>query len=211
MALHYEREMNKALGRPADEPSDSARSRIRSVGDAVVQYMLFRDEARLTDRDRGHVVLRVRLRRARPPRLEGPVAPRPRPQDPAVPLPVQLPDLFPGLRLAPRRGEGPRLSTALGDPQRPGDREGRPAARRGGSRGDPRDPPRDEAGPAGLLEGQPRVSPIGGLREKRIDAWNASRARRRFGRIARSAFLRPAHDGRGRRPARRTPRGSPRS
>jgi hypothetical protein len=50
MALHYEREMNQALGRPADERSDSARSRIRNVGDAVVQYMLFRDEARLTDR-----------------------------------------------------------------------------------------------------------------------------------------------------------------
>ena len=53
MALHYQRELNKALGRPADEPSDSARSRIRSVGDAVVQYMLFRDEARLTDRIEG--------------------------------------------------------------------------------------------------------------------------------------------------------------
>ena len=53
MALHYERELNKAMGRPADEPSDSARSRIRSVGDAVVEYMLFHDEARLTDRIEG--------------------------------------------------------------------------------------------------------------------------------------------------------------
>lgn len=49
MALHYEREFNKGLGRPADEQSESARSRIRSVGEAVVQYMLFGDEARLTD------------------------------------------------------------------------------------------------------------------------------------------------------------------
>lgn len=49
MALHYEREINKALGRPENEPSDSARSRIRSVGDAVVEYMLFADESRLTD------------------------------------------------------------------------------------------------------------------------------------------------------------------
>jgi hypothetical protein len=49
MALHYQREINKALGQPADEPSDSARSRIRSVAAAVVEYMLFRDEARLTD------------------------------------------------------------------------------------------------------------------------------------------------------------------
>ena len=53
MALHYQREINKALGRPADERSDSTRSRIRSVGEAVVQYMLFRDETRLTDRIKG--------------------------------------------------------------------------------------------------------------------------------------------------------------
>jgi hypothetical protein len=53
MALHYEREINKALGQPADAPSDSARSRIRSVGDAVVEYLLFRDEARLTGRIAG--------------------------------------------------------------------------------------------------------------------------------------------------------------
>jgi hypothetical protein len=49
MALHYEREFNKALGRAPEERSDSARSRIRGVGDAVVQYMLFRDEAQLTE------------------------------------------------------------------------------------------------------------------------------------------------------------------
>ena len=53
IALHYEREINKALDRPADERSDSTRSRIRSVGEPVVQYMLFRDETRLTDRIKG--------------------------------------------------------------------------------------------------------------------------------------------------------------
>jgi hypothetical protein len=53
MALHYEREINKALGRSQDEPSDSARSRIRSVGEAVVRYMLFSDETNLTDRIEG--------------------------------------------------------------------------------------------------------------------------------------------------------------
>lgn len=53
MALHYEQEINKALGRPDDEKSDSARSRIRSAGDAVVRYMLFDDEIRLTDRIQG--------------------------------------------------------------------------------------------------------------------------------------------------------------
>jgi hypothetical protein len=53
MALHYQREMNKALGQPADEPSESAQSLIRSVGDAVVEYMLFGGETRLTDRVKG--------------------------------------------------------------------------------------------------------------------------------------------------------------
>jgi hypothetical protein len=53
MALHYQREINKALGQPADEPSESAQSRIRSVGDDVVDYMLFGNEARLTDRITG--------------------------------------------------------------------------------------------------------------------------------------------------------------
>jgi hypothetical protein len=53
MALHYQREMNKALGQPADEPSESAQARIRSAGDAVVEYMLFSGETRLTDRIAG--------------------------------------------------------------------------------------------------------------------------------------------------------------
>jgi hypothetical protein len=53
MALHYQREINKALGVPADEPADSVKTRIRSVGEAVVLYMLFRDEIRLTDRIKG--------------------------------------------------------------------------------------------------------------------------------------------------------------
>ena len=53
LALHYERDMNQALGQPPDEPSESARRRIRSAGDAVVEYLLFHDEARLTDRVSG--------------------------------------------------------------------------------------------------------------------------------------------------------------
>jgi hypothetical protein len=53
MALHYQHEINKALDRPLDEPSDSAWSRIRSVGEDVVQYMLFREEIRLTDHIKG--------------------------------------------------------------------------------------------------------------------------------------------------------------
>jgi hypothetical protein len=53
MALHYQREINKALGQPPDEPSESVRSRIKSAGDAVVEYMLFGGEAKLTDRIAG--------------------------------------------------------------------------------------------------------------------------------------------------------------
>ncbi len=49
MALHYQRELNKALGQPLDTRSDSAASRIRSVGEAVVQYMLGHNAIHLTD------------------------------------------------------------------------------------------------------------------------------------------------------------------
>jgi hypothetical protein len=52
-ALYYEREMNKALGRPEGTRSDSARSRIRNVGEAVVRYMLMAEEASLTGRIEG--------------------------------------------------------------------------------------------------------------------------------------------------------------
>jgi hypothetical protein len=53
MALHYQREMNKALGRPLDHESESAWRRIHGAGDDVVRYMLFRDEAPPTDRVEG--------------------------------------------------------------------------------------------------------------------------------------------------------------
>ena len=52
-ALEYECTFNKALDRPADARSESARSRIRNVGDAVVDYMLMGDAIRLTDRIEG--------------------------------------------------------------------------------------------------------------------------------------------------------------
>ncbi len=64
IALHYEREFNKALGRPANEQSESARSRIRSVGEAVVQYMLLARRDSPDGPHQGHVVLRVGLRHA---------------------------------------------------------------------------------------------------------------------------------------------------
>jgi hypothetical protein len=53
MAMHYQHEINKAFGSPPEERSPSAWSRIRGVGDAVVQYMLFAGETSLTDRIAG--------------------------------------------------------------------------------------------------------------------------------------------------------------
>lgn len=43
-ALHYNRVMAAALERPADELTDSARRRIESVAEKLVEYMLFVDE-----------------------------------------------------------------------------------------------------------------------------------------------------------------------
>jgi hypothetical protein len=49
MAVYEEAELNKALGRPDGQPSDSTRRRIQSAGEPVVQYMLFSGETQLTD------------------------------------------------------------------------------------------------------------------------------------------------------------------
>jgi hypothetical protein len=53
LALHDEAEFNKALGRPADYRSDSYLRRIKNAGEPVVQYMLFCEEALLTDPIKG--------------------------------------------------------------------------------------------------------------------------------------------------------------
>jgi hypothetical protein len=52
-ALHYDKIMNQAMDRPVDHRSDSAKRRIASVGDKLVDYMLFVDEFQLTDPIRG--------------------------------------------------------------------------------------------------------------------------------------------------------------
>ncbi|HZV03912.1 MAG TPA: hypothetical protein VE999_02380 [Gemmataceae bacterium] len=49
IALRDEAEFNKALGRPADYRSDSTLSRIKNAGEPVVRYMLFCEEAPLSD------------------------------------------------------------------------------------------------------------------------------------------------------------------
>src|SRR5262249_15348619 len=53
LALFEEASINKALDRPAGYRSETTISRIKSAGEPLVKYMLFSDEARLTDRVRG--------------------------------------------------------------------------------------------------------------------------------------------------------------
>jgi len=48
-ALHYEQEMNRALGNPADQRLDSTTRRIASAGDDLVEALLLVDEAQLTE------------------------------------------------------------------------------------------------------------------------------------------------------------------
>ncbi len=84
------------------QQSPAARLSIRSVGKAVVQYMLFHDEAVPTDRIEGTSSFTTDFK--------PPAAPRDSKgrslrdfdsQDPDLPLPVQLPHLFPGLSTLP--------------------------------------------------------------------------------------------------------------
>jgi hypothetical protein len=48
-ALHYEAELNRELGEPADKRWESTNSRIRSACEELVEYLFFCDEATLTD------------------------------------------------------------------------------------------------------------------------------------------------------------------
>lgn len=47
-AQHYDQVMNKALERPADHCSESAKRRIEAAAEKLVEYMLFTDELQLT-------------------------------------------------------------------------------------------------------------------------------------------------------------------
>ena len=53
MALHSQAAINAALGNPADEKSESTQRRIDSAVEEFVQYMLFIDEAQLTEPIKG--------------------------------------------------------------------------------------------------------------------------------------------------------------
>ncbi|MEX2176686.1 MAG: hypothetical protein WD872_20130 [Pirellulaceae bacterium] len=52
-ALHYQQALNRELGESDDHVWDSTRSRIKSVGEPLVEYLLFSGEAELTHRIRG--------------------------------------------------------------------------------------------------------------------------------------------------------------
>jgi hypothetical protein len=49
IALEYAAAINKALGRPAEEVSEGTLARIKGPAEALVKYLLFVDEAELTD------------------------------------------------------------------------------------------------------------------------------------------------------------------
>ncbi|HWG46974.1 MAG TPA: hypothetical protein VN688_29695 [Gemmataceae bacterium] len=53
IALRDEADFNKALGRPADYRSESTLSRIKNAGEPVVKYLLFCEEAQLTEPVKG--------------------------------------------------------------------------------------------------------------------------------------------------------------
>jgi hypothetical protein len=53
MALHQEETLNREMKLPASHRWDSTNTRIRSAGEALVQYLLFSGEVKLTDRLRG--------------------------------------------------------------------------------------------------------------------------------------------------------------
>ena len=53
-ATHYEATLNKELGKPEGHRWDSTNSRIKSVGEPLVKYLLFSGEAKLTEQVRGN-------------------------------------------------------------------------------------------------------------------------------------------------------------
>jgi hypothetical protein len=52
-AMHYQQSLNRELKEPADRVWDSTKSRIKSAGEPLVEYLLFSGEARLTAPIRG--------------------------------------------------------------------------------------------------------------------------------------------------------------
>ena len=120
IALHQEAEINKALGRPAAEVSESTRHRIESYAEKLVRALLFVDEAKLTGPIAGTSGFAAVFARRGPTRLEGAIAPRLRPEDADVQVSVQLSRVFGRVRRPARRVEAPRRPSASRGPHGPG-------------------------------------------------------------------------------------------
>ena len=97
-------------------PDEEARIAVMMSGVAseVVDYLLFIDEARLTDRVRGASGFAERFSASGPRDRKGALAARARPESPPHEVPVQLFDLFAGFRRVAGEREGPDLPPPVG-------------------------------------------------------------------------------------------------
>ena len=96
------------------------------VAREVVDYLLFIDEAKLTDRVRGGSGFAERFSDQRSARPERPFAVRARSESAADEVPLQLSDLLAGVRRAAAAREGPDLQTHVGGVVRTGKRRAIP-------------------------------------------------------------------------------------
>ena len=156
-AMHYQQTLNRELGEPADHVWDSTKSRIKSAGEPLVEYLLFSGEAPLTAKVARHVGVRRGVRPPRPLRFAGPLAARVRPDASHLQISVQLSGLFAQL-CGPARGSSRLCAAAdVGGAQRarPDGEVRPPVARR--PRGGARNPARNAARFARILESQGRL------------------------------------------------------
>ena len=152
IAIHYSRAINKALGEPEDAISETTARRFQGPAEDLVKYMLFVDEAPLSEPVRGTTSFAKDFTARGPRDHQGRSL---RDFDLKTRLfryPCSYLIYSKAFDALPAAGERPRLSPPLGSPLRQGHERGvrPPHARR--AEGHPRDPPRDQAGPAGLLE-----------------------------------------------------------
>jgi hypothetical protein len=120
LAMHDCAELNKALGRPVDYRSESTISRIKNAVEPLLKGMLCSEELALTEPIVGTGDFTKGVRGARPTRQPRALAPRPRPQNAHVQVPVQLPDLQPILRRPAGGGKIRVLPTPARGAEQPG-------------------------------------------------------------------------------------------
>ena len=134
------------------QPSADADARVTEAAADLVSYMLFVDEAPFAGPVKGHGGYAEWFAAQGPRDSEGPVAPRVRPRDAAVQVPVQLPDLLRGVRRAARHRQARGLRADVGRAERQGAAGPRTACDCAGrSAGDRRDPARHQDRPSRVL------------------------------------------------------------